>query len=108
MDQSSELDLMKSIIDKIFKDGSESQSNSFEVSKIQRAWNEIVGDQPGSFTKPYAIWDGVLYVGCSHQGWVQTLQFQKDKILSGINEKKVTDIELKDIFFKFSDEKTSK
>jgi hypothetical protein len=36
MDQSSELDLMKSIIDKIFKDGSESQSNSFEVSKIQR------------------------------------------------------------------------
>lgn len=75
---------------------------SFKVKLIQTSWPGIVGEKLAGFTMPYRIYNQILYVRCSHQGWIQTLQFHKKNILEKIQDMlKNSKISVTDVRFTF-------
>lgn len=94
------LDKIQNILDKVVNENW--YQYSFKVKLIQTHWLGIVGEKLSKFTFPYRIYNQILYVRCSHQGWIQTLQFHKKQILEKIqnlfNDKRIV---IQDVRFTF-------
>ncbi|OHD05918.1 MAG: hypothetical protein A2086_06965 [Spirochaetes bacterium GWD1_27_9] len=73
--------------------------SSLKVLLIKRKWIDIIGKKLFFHTSPEKMYNGILYVNCSHQGWIQTLQFYKNEIIENI-QKYYNDIQVKEIIFK--------
>jgi hypothetical protein len=66
---------------------------------LQKKWNIIIGEKLFIHTDPEKIYGHKLYVKCSHQGWINTLQFYKKDILKNIKENLEEDFNITDIIF---------
>jgi len=75
----------KSIIDKLaYRSGVFSE---IKVRMILNSWEDILGSNLASKTKPLAIRNGVLYVLCEDGVWASELRFHTNDILKLLNEK---------------------
>ncbi|MFA5851182.1 MAG: DUF721 domain-containing protein [Spirochaetales bacterium] len=68
-------------------------------SGFGRSWKTIAGSRLGEHSRPVDIRRGILIVEAEHQGWMQLLQLQQDKILEEI-ERKFPDLKISGIAFK--------
>ena len=53
---------------------------------FDRSWKSIAGGRLAPHSKPIDIKHGVLIVETEHQGWMQLLQLQQDRMLGEILE----------------------
>ncbi len=62
-------------------------------------WNDVVGPQIASRTRPVRIREGILEINVDQPAWMQQLQLMKPKILAQLNDKlgKAT---IKDLYLK--------
>jgi len=78
----------------------------FKIQRLKSRWNEIVGTQLNSHTRPDKIYKETLIVICDHQGWVNTLQFHKNDIINKINKLFGNEfIQVKDVKFIFKNKR---
>ena len=75
--------------------------NSIMLGIIQNNWSNIIGEKMKDYCFPVEIKNNDLFVNCYHQGWINTLQFQKESILGNI-EKITQNKTIKNIVFRFS------
>jgi len=68
-------------------------------SGFGRSWKTIAGSRLGEHSRPVDIHRGILIVEAEHQGWMQLLQLQEDKILEEIG-RKFPDLKIRGIAFK--------
>ena len=68
-------------------------------SGFGRSWKTIAGSRLGEHSHPVDIKRGILIVEAEHQGWMQLLQLQQDRILEEI-ELKFPDLKIRGIAFK--------
>lgn len=73
-------------------------SDKFQIVKIKKDWENIIGEKMFKFTYPEKIYKNILYVKCTHSGWINSLNFNKSNILKKINES--LKINLDNIYFK--------
>ncbi len=63
----------------------------FLLNLLSKDWSEIIGHPLCDFTKPGYIniknKNKILYVYCKHNGMIQTLGFESEKILNMINDR---------------------
>jgi len=71
-------------------------------SGFGRSWKTIAGSRLGEHSRPVDIHRGILIVETEHQGWMQLLQLQQDKILEEIG-RKFPDLKIRGIAFKLGD-----
>ena len=71
-------------------------------SGFGRSWKTIAGSRLGEHSRPVDIRRGILIVETEHQGWMQLLQLQQDKILEEIG-RKFPDLKIRGIAFKLGD-----
>lgn len=66
-----------------------------QIQQVLAAWPELVGPAVAAQTRPWALRAGVLQVGVSSSPWVQTLMFERLRILEKLNARlpyAITDI----------------
>lgn len=68
-------------------------------SGFGRSWKTIAGSRLGEHSHPVDIKRGILIVEAEHQGWMQLLQLQQDRILEEIG-RKFPALEIRGIAFK--------
>ena len=68
-------------------------------SGFGRSWNLIAGARLGGHSRPVDIRHGILIVETEHQGWMQLLQLQQDRILEEIKGR-FPDLNIRGIAFK--------
>ena len=73
-----------------------------EYSGFSRSWRTIAGPRLGEHTKPVDIRHGSLIVEAEHQGWMQLLQMEQDRLLEDIG-KNYADLGIRGIAFRLSD-----
>ena len=66
-----------------------------------RAWKSIAGTRLGEHSRPADIRHGILIVEAEHQGWMQLLQLQQDRILEEIG-RRFPELEIGGIAFRLS------
>ena len=71
-------------------------------SGFGRSWKTIAGSRLGEHSRPVDIHRGILIVEAEHQGWMQLLQLQQDKIMEEIG-RKFPDLKISGIAFKLGD-----
>lgn len=72
-----------------------------KILLLRKNWIDIVGEKLLLFTYPEYIKHKTLVVICIHQGWINTLKFHKNDILSTIKSKFNEYFFIEDIIFKF-------
>jgi hypothetical protein len=70
-------------------------------SGFGRAWKSIAGTRLGEHSRPVDIRHGILIVEAEHQGWMQLLQLQQDRILEEI-ARRFPELEISGVAFKLS------
>ena len=70
-------------------------------SGFGRAWKSIAGTRLGEHSRPADIRHGILIVEAEHQGWMQLLQLQQDRILEEI-ARRFPELEIGGIAFRLS------
>lgn len=70
-------------------------------SGFGRAWKSIAGTRLGEHSRPADIRHGILIVEAEHQGWMQLLQLQQDRILEEIG-RRFPELEIGGIAFRLS------
>ncbi|MCE1195145.1 DUF721 domain-containing protein [bacterium] len=70
-------------------------------SGFGRAWKSIAGTRLGEHSRPADIRHGILIVEAEHQGWMQLLQLQQDRILEEIG-RRFPELEIRGIAFRLS------
>jgi hypothetical protein len=70
-------------------------------SGFGRAWKSIAGIRLGEHSRPADIRHGILIVEAEHQGWMQLLQLQQDRILEEI-ARRFPELEISGIAFRLS------
>lgn len=70
-------------------------------SGFGRAWKSIAGARLGEHSRPADIKHGILIVEAEHQGWMQLLQLQQDRILGEIG-RRFPELEIRGVAFKLS------
>ena len=73
-----------------------------EYSGFSRSWRTIAGSRLGEHTKPVDIRHGILIIEAEHQGWMQLLQMEQDRLLEDIG-KNYADLGIRGIAFRLSD-----
>lgn len=73
-----------------------------EYSGFSRSWRTIAGARLGEHTKPIDIRHGVLIIEAEHQGWMQLLQMEQDRLLEEIG-RNYADLGIRAIAFRLSD-----
>lgn len=68
-----------------------------------RAWKTIAGSPLGEHSRPGDIRHGILLVEVEHQGWMQLLQFEQDRILAEI-KRRFPELEIRGIGFRLAKE----
>jgi len=66
-----------------------------QIQQVLTVWPELVGPAVAAQTRPWALQAGVLQVGVSSAPWVQTLMFERLRILEKLNARlpyPITDI----------------
>ena len=58
-----------------------------EYAGFNRSWKSIAGSRLGEHSHPSDLRHGLLIVEAEHQGWMQLLQLQQDKMLAEIRRK---------------------
>jgi len=91
-------DIVKDIID----NDRYNLKNKFFYELIKSRWNDIIGNDFSNKTHPDRLVDTILYVGCSNQGLIYTLNFYKKDIIKNINELFKDDINIVNIKFFFN------
>ena len=86
-------DLINSMMDSLFQDNSQREAVSLFSS-----WEEIAGINEGAHSRIEEIENGVVYVKVDHPGWLQKLEFKKNKILKTL-QKKYPELAIKSIRF---------
>ena len=99
MEQSRKITKIKNIIDSIFNDIN--HSSDLNLVKLKNKWEYIVGQELFKYTKPQKIQGNKLYILCNHQGWINTLQFHKKRILENILKNFENEINIEDIIFHY-------
>ena len=73
-----------------------------EYSGFSQSWRTIAGPRLGEHTKPVDIRHGILIIEAEHQGWMQLLQMEQDRLLEDIG-KNYADLGIRGIAFRLSD-----
>lgn len=94
------IETSKNIISKLIKDPY--TGNLIKVELLRKNWSLIIGEKMCKYTKPEKIYNSTLYVICIHQGWINTLQFYKSKILDNIKEMFENEMIIDNVKFKYS------
>ena len=76
-------------------------SKGASYSGFGRAWKSIAGTRLGEHSRPADIRHGILIVEAEHQGWMQLLQLQQDRILEEIG-RRFPELEIGGIAFRLS------
>ena len=58
-----------------------------DYAGFNRSWKSIAGSRLGEHSHPSDLRHGLLIVEAEHQGWMQLLQLQQDKMLEEIRRK---------------------
>ena len=96
------------MVDSRIKTVSELLSSFFDQDLIKKgelysgfghSWKAIVGARLGEHSKPTDIKHGILIVETEHQGWMQLLQLQQDRILEEI-QRRFPDLKIRGIAFR--------
>jgi len=97
----SNLELLKNIFENISFNYDETQAKSKE--ELFNSWEEIIGNKISKMSKMYEISDdGILTIACSDSFVANELYFEKEKIMSLIEEKaQKLGIKIKDIKFNY-------
>ncbi|MDX9826467.1 MAG: DUF721 domain-containing protein [Spirochaetia bacterium] len=66
---------------------------------FDRSWKSIAGQRLSPHSRPTEIKHGVLIVETEHQGWMQLLQLQQDRMLSEI-QRRFPDLGVRSIAFR--------
>ncbi len=69
---------------------------------FDRSWKNIAGARLAPHSRPTEIKHGVLFVETEHQGWMQLLQLQQDKMLSEI-QRRFPDLGVRSMAFRLGD-----
>lgn len=72
-----------------------------EYSGFSKSWRTIAGPRLGEHTKPVDIRHGILIIEAEHQGWMQLLQMEQDRLLQEIGVK-YADLGIRGIAFRLS------
>jgi hypothetical protein len=72
-----------------------------EYSGFSRSWRTIAGPRLGEHTKPVDIRHGILIIEAEHQGWMQLLQMEQDRLLEDIG-RNYADLGIRGIAFRLS------
>lgn len=96
----SNFELLKNIFKDISFDYDETQTEAKE--ELFKSWEEIIGNKISKMSKMYEISDDVLTIACSDSFVANELYFEKEKIMSLIEEKaQKLGIKIKDIKFNY-------
>ena len=96
--------------DSNFKSVSDLLSSFFDQEMVKkggaqagfgRAWKTIAGPPLGEHSRPGDIRHGILLVEVEHQGWMQLLQFEQDRILAEI-QRRFPELEIRGIGFRLA------
>ncbi|HOJ62809.1 MAG TPA: DciA family protein [Spirochaetota bacterium] len=79
--------------------------SSIAVNLLQKKIEEIFGKKIKEYIKITKFLNNKLYVGCRHQGLVQSLLLNKQNILDKIRDEFDNNIKIKDIIFYFDSSK---
>jgi len=71
-------------------------------SGFGNSWKLIAGSRLGEHSKPADIRHGILIVETEHQGWMQLLQLQQDRILEEI-QRRFPDLKIRGIAFRLGE-----
>ena len=71
-------------------------------SGFGNSWKVIAGSRLGEHSKPADIRHGILIVETEHQGWMQLLQLQQDRILEEI-QRRFPDLKIRGIAFRLGE-----
>jgi len=66
---------------------------------FSRSWKSIAGSRLGEHSHPADLRHGLLIVEAEHQGWMQLLQLQQDRMLEEI-QRKFPDLEITGMAFR--------
>jgi hypothetical protein len=66
---------------------------------FDRSWKNIAGARLASHSRPTEIRHGVLFVETEHQGWMQLLQLQQDRMLDEI-QRRFPDLGVRSLAFR--------
>ena len=69
---------------------------------FDRSWRSIAGARLAPHTRPVEIRHGVLFVETEHQGWMQLLQLQQDRMLEEI-QRRFPDLGVRSMAFRLGD-----
>ena len=75
-------------------------SYQLKAAEMFDRWEEIVGEKINSVSRPYKIFDKVLYVAVSENHWLLELTYHQPKILE-TTKALFPDINLKSVYFKY-------
>lgn len=98
MEESRKFFLIKDVI---FTSINKDLKNSFIIKLLEKKRDEIFGEDLVKYIKIEKILNNKLYIGCKHQGLVQSLSLNKDNVLAKIKEIFNNSIKIKDIIFYF-------
>lgn len=73
---------------------------------LDRSWKSIAGARLGEHSKPTDIRHNILIVEAEHQGWMQLLQLQQDRMLGDI-QRRFPDLEIRGIAWRLASEPVS-
>lgn len=79
------LNLLADRLEKVFS--TNSWNSQWELFRLSRHWEEVVGQTLAQVTEPAYFRKGTLYIYVENSAWMQQLQFLKLELLGKFNEK---------------------
>ncbi|HEY9054720.1 MAG TPA: DUF721 domain-containing protein [Rectinemataceae bacterium] len=80
----------------------ETRAKGERIAGFWNSWSALAGSRLAQHSRPVDVRHGILVVEAEHQGWIQLLMFQQEKILRSIGEK-YPELGLKGMAFKLGD-----